>query len=282
MQRAVGTISIAVLVVLAGCSSVLGGSGEMTETLTPAAVPTDEPTPTPVPQLAPGITGQGIENASALVAAHGSFLQNRSFTQTSNSTVLAPNGSVLSRTTSTLRAGAAGEGVYSVIERNGSYRSRESIGLPVHSEAWLDGQRYFVKRTFQNGTTTYSRLRISVTRSDVATGILPYLLESFGTNNTAVSERFTRDGTTLYRIRGVTQSGTAGNMTLRLLVDSRGVIHEYTRVRRLPSEMNISKSVSKTRLIAINTTEAPERPPWVDEAKNQTTPIAEKTVTTDR
>jgi hypothetical protein len=275
MQRAVGTVLVAVLVVLAGCSGVFGGDGggDDVETVTPAPVPTDEPTPTPVPQLAPGLTEQGIENASALVAAHGSFLRNQSFTQISNSTALASNGSVLLRTTSTLRAGPPGEGVYSVTDRNESYSSRESIALPIHSEGWWDGQRYFVKRTFQNGTTTYNRPRIDVKqfRYNIAQGGLSYRLKPFGTANTSVTDRFTRNGTTLYRVRGVIQSDTAGNLSLRLLIDSRGVIHRYTTVRRLPSEMNISKSITKTRFVTINETDAPERPSWVDEAMNRTT-----------
>lgn len=274
MQRAVGTVLVAVLVVLAGCSGVFSGSGEPTETLTPASVPTDKPTPTPVPQLAPGVTEQGIENASALVAAHGSFLQNRSFTQRSNSTALASNGSVLLRTTSTLRAGPAGEGLYSVIERNGSYLSRESAAISAHSEAWLNGERYVVKRTFPNGTTTHNRAPSSATRADIATGTLPYLLESFGTNDTTVTERLTRNGTTLYRVEGTSDARRQPNTTLRLLVDSRGVVHEYTTTRRLSAGSGVSKSVTRTRLVAINETDAPERPSWVDEAMNRTTPAA--------
>lgn len=281
MQRTLGAVLLAVLVVLAGCSGVFGGSGEPTETVTPAPVPTDEPTPTPVPRLAPGLTGQGIENASALVAAHASFLRNQSFTRQSNSTGVTSNGSVLVRTTSMLRAGPPGEGLYSVIERNGSYLFEGRATLPVHSEAWWEGQRYVVKRTFQNGTTTYRQPPVSATRSDIVAGTLPYRLESFSTNNTMVSEHFTRNGTTLYRVRGVTRSNTAGNLTLRLLVDSRGLIHNYTTIRRLPFGMNISKSVTKTRFVAINTTDAPERPPWYDEAVNRTTRVPGETTVTN-
>lgn len=271
MRRALGAVLIAVLVVLAGCSGVLGGGGgEPTETVTPAAVPTDEPTPTPVPRLAPGITEQGIVNPRALVAAHRTFLQNRSFTKRSNSTALAANGSTVLQTTSTLRAGPAGEGLYSVIERNGSYVSQESATISTRSEAWWDDGRYVVKRTFPNGTTTYSQPPINVTRAEIGTGTLPYLLESFGTNNTTMTDRLTRNGTTLYRVRGVTQTYMAGNTTLRLLVDSQGVVHEYTTIRRLSTGSGVSRSITETRVVAINETDAPERPSWVDEALNRT------------
>jgi hypothetical protein len=274
MRRALGLILLSVLVVLAGCSGVFGGGGgEPTETVTPAAVPTDEPTPTPAPRLAPGITEQGIVSPRALVAAHQTFLQNRSFTRRSDSTALTANGSILVQTTSTLRAGPPGEGLYSVIERNGSY-PQEPAAPSTRSEAWRSGEQDIIKRTFRNGTTTYSRQSTSTTRTAVTSGTLPYLLEPFNTNNSAVTERFARNGTTLYRVRGVTRADVAGNMTLRLLVDSRGVVHEYTTIRWLPSSMNISKSITKTRFIAINETDAPERPSWVDDALNRTTSTA--------
>jgi hypothetical protein len=275
MRRALGMILVSVLVVLAGCSGVLGGGGgEPTETVTPAAVPTDEPTPTPAPRLAPGITERGIVSPQALVAAHQSFLQNRSFTQRSNSTALAANGSTVLRTTGTLQVGPPGEGLYSVIERNGSYVSQESAMISTRSEAWWDGGQYVVRRTFPNGTTAYTQRPISTARASAATGALPYLLESFGTNNTTVTDRLTRNGTTLYRVRGVTQTYMAGNTTLRLLVDSRGVVHKYTTTRRLSSGSGVSRSITKTRLVAINETDAPERPSWVDDALNRTTSTA--------
>ena len=282
MQRVVGTILIAVLVVLAGCSGVLGGSGEPTETLTPAAVPTDEPTPTPVPQLAPGVTEQGIENGSALVAAHGSFLQNRSFTMRSNSTLLASNGSVLFRETGTLRAGPSGEGFYVIFEENSSYGYPNSGAWPVRTEGWSNGEQAFVKRTYTNGTTTYDRLEAGSgeLRYNTAQGSLGFSLESFDSNNTAVTERLSRNGSTLYRINGTSQPYGPDNTSLSLLADDRGVVHSYRTVRRPSFDENVS--ISATRFFGIGTTEAPERPSWVDEAMNRTTPIAEETTTANR
>lgn len=274
MRRALGTMLVAVLVVLAGCSGAFGGGDESTETVTPAAVPTDEPTSTPVPRLAPGVTKRGIESPRALIAAHRSLLQNRSFTQRSNSTALAANGSTVLRTTSTARAGPPGTGFRSVIERNGSYLSQESAPISTRSEAWWNGEQYVVKRTFSNGTTRYDRAATSATRADMAAGTLPYLLESATTNDTTVTERLSRNGTTLYRIEGTSDVRRQPNTTLRLLVDSHGVIHEYATVRRLSSEAGVSRTVTRTRLVAINETDAPERPSWVETAKNRTTPSA--------
>jgi hypothetical protein len=280
MQRTLGMILLAVLVVFAGCGGVLGGDdgSDTVETFTPAAVPTDEPTPTPVPQLAPGLTGEGIENASALVIAHTSVLQNQSFTMTTNATGLASNSSVIVRSTSTLRAGPVGEGIYSVSERNGSY-GYSNFEFPVRTEVWSDGERLFLKRAYANGTTTYEQQRTYGRFGAGGAGLL-YRLEPFGTANTSVVER-ERNGTTLYFVRGRIQ-GDGRNMSLRLLVDSRGVIHSYRTVRQGAFEANVSRIIYETRYLEIGTTDAPERPSWVDEVMNRTTPIAEETATTNR
>ena len=130
MRRALGTVLVVVLVVLAGCSGVFGGGDGSTETVTPAAVPTDEATATPAPRLVPGVTKRGIESPRALVAAHQSFLQNRSFTQRSNSTALAANGSAVLRTTGTLRAGPMGTFRY-VSNSSGPYLAKQPASLPM-------------------------------------------------------------------------------------------------------------------------------------------------------
>lgn len=261
MQRAFVSFLLVMLIVLAGCSGVFGGDGEPTATLTPAPVPTDEPTPIPVPRLAPGITNHCIENPSALVAAHGSVLRNTSFSRTSNTTI-ATNGSVLVRQTSMLRAGPDGKRFYFVSEQNVSYGYPGSVAFPVRTEGWSNGEQAFVKRTYTNGTTTYDRLNVDAEelRYNVSQGNLRYLLDSFGSNNTAVTERLTRSESTLYRINGTSRLYAPENTSLRLLVDDRGVVHRYQTVRETPSDENVSHSVSKTRFSKIGKTEASGRP----------------------
>lgn len=278
MQQTVGAVFVAALVVLAGCSGVFGGDGEPTETLTPAAVPTDEPTPTPVPQFVPGVTGQGIEDVDVLIAAHTSFLQNRSLTQKSNSTELAPNGSIIGRETSTLRAGPSDEGVYFISESNGSYESPNVESYPVRTEGWENRGRLLLKRTFANGTTTYDRFEQQFGNSGAG---LRYLLEPFGTANTSV-EKLGRNGTTLYLVQGNTESERLGNVSMRLLIDDRGFIHSYRTVRKESSGENITGFISETRYTEVGETEAPERPSWVDEAMNRTSPTPDSRTETSQ
>jgi hypothetical protein len=269
MRRTFAAVLLSVLVVLAGCSGVFGEGGQPTETVTPAAVPTDKPTPTPVPQLTPGLTGEGIENPSALIAAHTSILRNKSFTVRSNSTVLASNGSVLVRNRGTLRAGKTGEGVYSVSKRNGRHKN-QGYEFPVRTELWSNAELLFQNRTYANGTTVYERKQIGERiRLGASEAGLRYLLKPFGTQNTSVTKR-ERNGTTLYLVRGRTEE----NRSLRMLVDSRGIIHSYRTVQPILSNENVSRIISESRYSKVGATDAPERPSWVATAKNRTTPTA--------
>lgn len=258
---------VATLVVLAGCSGVFGEGGQPTETITPAAVPTDEPTPTPVPQLAPGLTGEGIENPSVLVGAHTSVLRNKSFTIQSNSTGMASNGSVIDQSAGTLRAGPPGEGVHLVSKGNGT--ATYSI--------WSKDGRTFQNRTVPNGTTTYRRSEVHSGGRYGTNGVgLRSLLEPFLIANTSVTER-ERNGTTLYLVRGSTridEEYRRGNVSLRMLVDSRGFIHSYRAVREATFDEDLSRIISENRYSKIGATDAPERPSWVATAKNRTTPMS--------
>src|SRR5699024_2742507 len=178
MHRQLGCIFFAVMVVLAGCSGLIPGSDEPTETVTPAPVPTDKPTPTPVPQFAPGITGKGIEDASALLAAHTSVLENRSFTIRTNTTMIAPNGSVVINYTDTLRAGPPGTGVYSRSERTSNPGSLEARALV--REMWSNNTTQVINETYANGTITYDRLQYDHLRQSAAGGCLQYALGLLG------------------------------------------------------------------------------------------------------
>ncbi|WP_459194344.1 hypothetical protein [Halosimplex sp. J119] len=75
-------VALAVVVTTAGCGSLFGANGQSsgpaTDTLTPAPVPEVTPTPERWP-VAPGLTGSGIADVDALVAAHRAATTNRSY-----------------------------------------------------------------------------------------------------------------------------------------------------------------------------------------------------------
>ena len=280
MQRAFAAVVVATLVVLAGCSAVFdgGSTDESTPTITPMAVPTDEPTPTPVSRLAPGLTGQGIENTSALVAAHTARLRNTSFVTRANTTGLTTNGSVVFRQTDTLRAGPPGSGVYSVTELNGS-PSSSSLAAPVHTAVWSNEKWLVVNRTYANGTSRYDRFNSTGLRYGASGSGLRDILEPFGTANTSVTE-LERSGTTLYRVRGRVRDAERGNVSVRLIADASGLIHKYRTSQRTTFGENVSRIVSERRFSRIGTADAPERLSWIDEALNRTTSTSDRTTAT--
>lgn len=283
MTRALAAIAVAALVVLAGCGAVFGdssGGGEPTSTVTPMAVPTDEPTPEPTPgpntTITPGLTGAGIENATALVATHSARLRNTSFVTRTNTTRLAANGSVVFSQTSTLRAGSPGSSASFASELNGSSWPSSRVATPVRTAAWSNDGPLLLNQTYANGTSRYDRIDSPGLRAS-ATGLgLQFALEPLGTANTSVTE-LERNGTTLYRVSGRVRDIERGNVSARLLVDSRGIIREYRTVRETAFDENVSRIVTERDFSAIGTTDAPERPSWVDEALNRTTPVSERT-----
>jgi len=272
MQRALVAAVVVTLVVLAGCSGVFGdGDGDETvSTVTPMAVPTDEPTPTPVPQFAPGLTGRGIEDPEALVRAHQSALDGASFVMRTNMTRLAGNGSIRSASTTVIRAAPPGRGFLYVAEQNGSAPSPQAP--VVRFEGWSRGEDVFVKETYTNGTTSYSLQSNTAeqVRHNIQRDTAPYFLGSFGPANTSV-ERFQRNGSTWYRVAGTTRSELFGNVSLRMTVDSRGVIHRHRTIRQESPAENRSRTVSVTRLSAIDEVVVPDRPAWINETRERTT-----------
>ncbi|PSQ49120.1 hypothetical protein BRD12_05780, partial [Halobacteriales archaeon SW_12_67_38] len=237
--------------------------GEPTPTVTPMAVPTDEPAPMPVPEFAPGLSERGLASPETLARTHRSVLGGTSFVMHTNTTRLAANGSTRSTSTTLVRTASAGRGFLYITEQNGSGPSPRAPAVRV--EGWSDGNDVFVKQTYANGTVSRSsrpntaeQVRYSIQR-----GTAPYFIGSFGPANTTV-ERFRQNGSTWYRVAGTTRSELFGNVSLRMTVDSRGLIRRHRTTREESPAKNRSRTVSATRLSAIDGVVVPDRPAWVD------------------
>ncbi|WP_152416133.1 hypothetical protein [Halococcus hamelinensis] len=265
---------VVALVVLAGCNGALGGDGESTATVTPAAVPTDRPTATAHPALAPGLTRRGIEDPDALLAAHADALEDRSFTTRSNTTVEFANGSVATRGTSATYAGPSGEAVRLVLDRNGTDE-------PSHIEAWQRDGELLVNRTYTNGTTSYDRIAVG-SQQRVGTygaGSLEYLLDSTSLAGTSVAER-AHNGTPVYVVRGRTESQLMDGTTFRLVVGPNGLIQRYRVMRATFADNESATATTVVTYDDVGTTPSPERPAWVDTARNRTTTVPGAVTTT--
>jgi hypothetical protein len=253
--------------VLAGCNGVFGGNAEGPErTLTPVAVPTDEPTPTPVPQLAPGLTGEGVVNASVLAAAHDATLDGASYTERRTVTYRARNGTPIRRIESVTRV--ADDGRFRITKRwNGSTSLRRAA-------YYDDGERLLVATTNAGNATTYRRASsgtVAAQRSSVAAAGSRRIETMFVASETVVAGRTERNGTTVYRlVPAATPSRSPGTTTgldrsvsVRADITEQGLVRSYTLTQRLSGEGadGAATIVVSTRYTRVGATDV-ERPPW--------------------
>jgi hypothetical protein len=292
---------IVALVVLAGCGGVLGDDGGSSdvETVTPAPVPTDEPTPTPVPQLAPGLTGQGIENASALAAAHEAALRNRSFTSWTNYTIRYRNGTLYRRSNASVRVAGGGRGRVLAEYKYGQERANESRF--ARYDIWIGDERAVSALTYTNGTTTYRNETSVFVTPRVFTRIagLGATKNPFNGSETRIIGKTMRNGIERYRVAirepsvlprlpGLERSqsrvdGTEWTLiNATAVIDANGLVREFDMTYAAETESGGDVEVTYTvRRSAIGNTTT-ERPPWYDEAVAATNATTGENPTTYR
>lgn len=263
-------VVLAVAVVLAGCNALLGaGGGSAPEaapkpTVTPVPVPSDTPTPTPGPEQVPGLSAAGVENISALFAAHRDSLRNWSFTVRINSTAVFENGTVADVGNTTGRVGRSRSQVFIRSERGEINRRGTRNRTIVASERWYGNNQSFYAVLFADTPAVYAPLsqenapRLNLTR-------LPPSLPRPTAENSRMVGRIERPNTTLYRIEARLPSVRGGsNITISALVDLQGRIHVY-RARGIESgSINHSQRMT-IRYTDIGSTTV-ERPPWYEDA----------------
>lgn len=276
----IALVLLVVLVALAGCNGVFGGeTDDVEKTFTPVAVPTAEPTPTPVPRLAPGLTVEGVVNASALAAAHDAVLENTSFTVWEVVTYRTRNGTPIRRVRSVAHIGA--DGRFLVTKR--------WSGTPQRVVYYYDGERLLVATTDSRGTT-YHRAspEIAILRRSVATGS-GQIERVFLAAETRVVGRTTHNGTTVYRLVPETQTQSmeatsfGRSVSVKARVTERGLVRTYTFRQTLNGEGSDGAAVIvvSTRYTEVGSTTI-ERPAWYDEALSATTNSTVSNPTTGR
>jgi hypothetical protein len=260
---------IVVLVASSGCNAFI--NPDIT-TLTPAPVPTDEPPPTPVPQLAPGLTQEGVVNASALAASHDALLENTSFTVRRTVTYRTHTGTPVRRMTSVARVGD--DELFLVTKRwNGT--------TPLRRVAYYyDGERLLVATT-DAFATTYRRVSLETVtslRSVVAGTDAERIERLFVAAEMRVVGRTERNGTMVYRLVpavGQNQSNVTVSLSrsvnVHARITTRGLVRRYTFRQTLSGEGpdGAVVIVVSTRYTDVGST-APERPAWYAAAVSAT------------
>lgn len=257
---------VVALLLVAGCSGFQPADGDSAPadgTVTPAPLPDDGE------QLAPGVTTDGVANASALRRAHVDHLADRSYTFRSRYVVRHENGTILA-----------------------SHRDRWSVDRD-------DGSRYVVRNSsgrLYPGTTdrvvTWSNGTVVVTRIEFANGSVAYrdealpgpspeelppgvaLLDRF---DPVVTDERTADGTPEYLLADddVTRlpMGTHPNVTkagpgqLRALVTSDGFVRRVRLTAPLDVGEGSGRLVIETGYDFDSGDQGP--PPWLSEARNR-------------
>lgn len=282
-QSARYSVILVVLLLLAGCSGLLGSGVDSSEiSVTPAKVPTDNPTVTPRGQIAPGVTSTGVYNASALTHAHARILGNTSFTVRMNLTRHYTNGTLAQKVTGIQRIET--EPSLNVQEH---YRSTVDQSVLRHSnrsplraqDRWYNSSNGYRRIIYTNNTTKYQILPDHFRR------ITPYQLTDARRINRALSmsdtqvSRVTRNGSTYYRIEGTisheqpySSPHNKQNSSYWLLIDSRGVVHEYhyTTITSIPNGTTVRIQLN-IYFQKIGTTTVVQ-PSWVETARNRTEP----------
>jgi hypothetical protein len=269
-------------IVLAGCNGlVLGGDGTPTQTITPAAVPTDEPTSTPLPELAPGLTGDGVVAPFTLGDAHASVLDGSSYTLHENVSVVYRSGMIYSSGTAETRI-TTDAGRYAVV-RTGS-QTRASFPV-IEERFWSNGNRTFSVRT-STDERTYAIARggdgpLPIRRVVAADpNNSERIATLFGAMETQVVGQTVRNGTQLYRVRGSNLTSAFAldgewknphNAVLVALVDPRGFVNEYHLNYTASIDGDPVRISRRVRYTDVGST-AVERPSWYEAAvRNATT-----------
>lgn len=153
MPARVLALALCVVLLLAGCGGVGSPPTDAPGNATAAPVPAD----TPVETLPPGLSREGITNASRLAAAHAAALADASFTVRSVETVTAANGSRLMNVTRHHRVAATGS----------PWRGTTTYANPLRAfgtrvttvEGWSDGTTIRYRADGPDGTRyeSYSR-----------------------------------------------------------------------------------------------------------------------------
>lgn len=256
--------AVALLVVLAGCQGIAPAAE--TPTLTPVAVPTEVPTERPPRMLAPGMTERGVTDPSALAAAHAEALDGTSVTFRANYTERGPNGTVRSRTVTTVQFGAGDR--YRYVRIDGDPR-----GDVQRVERWSNGERVLERRV--DGNDTVQRvLRDADGRPLAPAAALPVepaarrgIGQVFRAMPTTIAGQEVRNGTTYYRVvsTGLATPNPSAlrDASLTALVDERGIVHRYrlTYTTDRGGDAGPVHVVATVRFTAIGTTTV-ECPTW--------------------
>lgn len=273
MRRAL--LAAAVVLLLAGCN---GFGGTPTRTATPAPVPTVGEDA----RLAPGVTGEGVTDPSALGEAHARVVENTSYRLMMNRSVRFTNGTRYQFVGFDIRLAADRD--YRLTLRTAGPGAPGILGSPPASaEFYGDGETYVRALTRENRTTysSYAPPNNYVGTWDFWVSTFAFgapartdLAVLFGSIETRIAGVETVDDRRILRVVGsrvVSPAFVDGpyddprNLRLRARIDERGLVRAY-RLRYRATYRGEPVVVRRTvHYEGVGNTTV-ERPPWFDRA----------------
>jgi hypothetical protein len=278
-------LASACLVVLAGCGGVVTDGTDEPPRVTPAPVPAD-PTPRPTPEaspartLAPGVTAEGVVDATRLVGAHVSSLRERSFTTTRREVSYGENGTV--RSSVIVEGTVAADRSRSYVQRRTDGPVLRRIGFAEYTERFVAG-RTVAQRTVDDGAVVLDRWRRETDRvggsaflPDLAAGSTLSL--AFHGLNFTLSPPAEGAARTRYRLvsTGVADPGVvvglaggdARNVSVAATVSGEGLV-SWFRLSYVDAD---GDRVVRTTTFERVGTATVERPAWVENVTGDGTP----------
>ncbi|MFC7228258.1 hypothetical protein N0B31_12660 [Salinirubellus salinus] len=275
--HAVSALTLACLLVLAGCSGLTAPAAPTpAETVTPAPVPS--PPPTPPPDLAPGLTASGVTDAGALLAAHRSHLEGTSFRTNRTVSRTLPDGTVESRVVTRARFGA--DGRYHVV-RTIDGALRERLGTVARVEQYATSERGFRRRVVDDGNATYATVAPADGEGPQPTALLPgptagrEVLLALSAVNATVTDRERADGEWRYRLAGTGLRSVAAlrsltgrsdvasiaNLSVTAVVTESGLVRSYAVTYADRREGGLVRVRRAGRIAGVGATDV-SRPDW--------------------
>lgn len=278
-------VALVLLVVLAGCSGISGPAPTESGTVTPAPIPSSTATPmADQARLPDGVSVVvGITEPWDVTIRSAELLSNQSHTIHVREEARYANGSLRWRLDRIRRV--ADTRTYTIERHHGHDRPGWTFAGMDRVEIYTtDGRDPTAARAYwaltDDGETQYATFD-AVGRSNRRQ--LFQLLSRF---ETRVTGRVTRHNTTMYRVeaesRGephkmkyVDRTERARNVSLSLLIDRRGLIHEWRVAYTVVADGREIRYVRLVRVTNIGTTTV-DRPAWVSQlqAETPTTPDA--------
>lgn len=261
MSRAAPLVVIVLVVVFAGCSTTVGKG-------TPSSTPDDR-------TLAPGLTADGVTAPAALAEANERVLQGNSYTVVSEVTVRDANGTVLGEARTETRHGRDHGHYHQIYTSEGDLNATDRFSA-FDVEIWSNGDVTLSAQTYPDGTVKY--------RKHGQTGVEDYwerVLALFASVETTVDGEVDDRAIPDYRVVSmgphddVPLYSQGTNVTLRAVIAPSGLVSEYEVTYE---ERRDGRTIEVTETVRITDrgSTTVERPPWVDEALEETRSVTNR------